>query len=134
MQDQSVKIKDQNLSQKLKPEVKYRAFYLSIKIIKFVESLSYKPSLKIICDQLIRCVTSVGANIVEAKSSSSKREFINYFQIALKSANETKYWLAILREIYENNYVKIDEFIQETSEISKILGSSILTMKRKNKI
>lgn len=80
-------------------EVKYRAFYLSINIIKFVDNLVIKQSLKIICDQLIRNVTSIGANIVEAKSSSSKREFLNYFQIALKSANETKYWLALLDKL-----------------------------------
>jgi len=115
-------------------EVKYRAFYLSINIIKFVESLFNKQSIKIISDQLIRSVTSIGANIVEAKSSSSKREFLNYFQIALKSANETKYWLALIEKIVPDKSLVIAPFIKETDEISKIIGSSILTMKGKRSL
>lgn len=133
MLNQSLKIKDQNLSQSSKLEVKYRAFYLSLKIIKFLESLSNKQSLRIINDQLIRSVTSIGANIVEAKSSASKREFLNYFQIALKSANETKYWLALLKELsVEDDEIRY--FINETTEIAKIIGSSVLTLKDKTKL
>lgn len=129
--NQRSKIKYQNQDQNKKPELKYRAFYLSLDVIRFVESLAYKPSLKIIIDQLIRSITSIGANIVEAKSSSSKREFMNYFQIALKSANETKYWLALLRELVPAKKQEIDAFIKETDELSKIIGTSILTMKGK---
>ncbi len=128
------KIKDQNLNQKPKLEVRYRAFYLSIEIIKFVEPLAQKGALRIITDQLIRCITSVGANIVEAKASSSKREFLNYFQISLKSANEANYWLAMVRELLPDKKSNIDHFIQETTEIGKILGTSILTMKGKRNL
>jgi len=134
MLNQRSKIKDQNLSQNSKLEVKYRAFYLSLKIIKFLENLSTKQSLRIINDQLIRSVTSIGANIVEAKSSASKREFLNYFQIALKSANETKYWLALLKELSVNNTDEIQYFLNETTEIAKIIGSSVLTLKGKTKL
>ena len=115
-------------------EVKYRAFYLSIKVINFIDFLPNKQSIRIICDQLIRSITSIGANIVEAKSSSSKREFLNYFQIALKSANETKYWLALLDKLLPEKSREIKEFIKETEEISKIIGSSILTMKGKRSL
>lgn len=115
-------------------EVKYRAFYLSINIIKFLDTLPLKQSLRIICDQLIRSATSIGANIVEAKSSSSKREFLNYFQIALKSANETKYWLALLEKLLPGQSKEIKKIIQEVDEISKIIGSSILTMKGKRSL
>lgn len=134
MLDQNSKSKNQRLSQNAKPEVRYRAFYLSIEIIKFLETLDYKLSLKIISDQLIRCITSIGANIVEAKASSSKREFLNYFQISLKSANEAKYWLAMLRELLPEKKDKINVFINELNEIAKIVGTSVLTMKGKTKI
>lgn len=113
-----------------KLDVKYRAFYLSLEVIKFLDSLDKKNSLRVISDQLVRAVTSIGANIVEAKSSSSKKEFINYFQISLKSANETKYWLALLKELVTDK-PKMEGIIKETDEISKIIGSSILTMKGK---
>lgn len=132
VQNSNIKNQSQNKSPKL--EVKYRAFYLSINIIKFLEKLSYKVSLKIISDQLIRCITSVGANIVEAKASSSKREFLNYFQISLKSANEAKYWLAMLRELLPEEGKNINVFIQELDEISRIIGTSVLTMKGKRSL
>lgn len=112
-------------------EVKYRAFYLSLEIIRFIAHLQLKLELRIICDQLIRSSTSVGANIVEAKSSSSKREFLNYFQIALKSCNETKYWLTLLRELLPDQKQIVNNFIDETGQIGKIIASSVLTMKNK---
>lgn len=130
-QAQKSNLKNQSLAKNSKPELKYRAFYLSLSIIKFIGIIPRNSVSRIICDQLIRCVTSIGANIVEAKSSASKREFINYFQIALKSSNETKYWLALLREILPDKKIEINKFIQETEEISKIIGSSVLTMKGK---
>ncbi len=134
MSYQNSNIKDQKLNQNSKMEVKYRAFYLSINIIKFLSGLEKKDYIRIISDQLIRCVTSIGANIVEAKASSSKREFLNYFQIALKSANEANYWLAILRELLPNRKKEINIFIQEVTEISKIIGTSVLTMKGKRNL
>ena len=134
MKNQSAKIKNQSQVQSSKLEVKYRAFYLSINIIKFLEVLQRKASLRIISDQLIKSVTSVGANIVEARASASKREFANFFQIALKSANETKYWIALLREILPEKRQEVDSFIKEANEISKIIGSSVLTMKGKRKL
>ena len=120
--------------QNSKPEVRYRAFYLSIDIIKFIATLPLQSYLKIIADQLIRCVTSIGANIVEAKASSSKREFLNYFQIALKSANEAKYWLAMLRELLPEKQKEINAFLKEADEIARIIGTSVLTMKGKRNL
>lgn len=134
MLDQNANIKDQRQAKSSKMEVKYRAFYLSINVIRFLEGLDYKQSIKIIADQLIRCLTSIGANIVEAKSSSSKREFLNYFQIALKSANEAKYWLAMLGELLPEQKQNIRSFLKELDEISKIIGTSILTMKGKRNL
>lgn len=134
MLTQKSNIKDQNLAKSSKTELKYRAFYLSISVIRFLDGLEYKVSLKIITEQLIRCITSVGANIVEAKSSSSKKEFLNYFQISLKSSNEAKYWLAMLKELLPERREEINIFLKELDEISKIIGTSVLTMKGKRSL
>ena len=131
---QKPNIKNQNQNKSVKTGLKYRAFHLSISVIRFVGSLPKDQALHIITGQLIRSITSIGANIVEAKSYSSKREFLNYFQIALKSANETKYWLAMLRELYPENKETIDTFIVEVSEMANIIGSSVLTMKGKRNL
>jgi len=56
-----------------------------------------------VTDQLIRSATSIGANIIEGKSASSKKDFIRYYEIAFKSANETKYWLGLLRDALDGD-------------------------------
>jgi len=131
MLDQRSNSKNQRQDKKPKIETKYRAFYLSLAIIKFLEDLKYRQSIKIISDQLIRSVTSIGANMVEAKGSSSKREFLKFFEIALKSSQETKYWLAMLRELVPESRININNYLKEVEEISKVLSSSVLTMKGK---
>ncbi|MFH1838298.1 MAG: four helix bundle protein [Candidatus Kuenenbacteria bacterium] len=126
------KLKSQNQNLNVKSNIKYRAYYFSLEVIKFVAEFPNEKLYWIISDQLLRSSTSVGANLVEAKSSSSKKDFIKYYEIALKSANETKYWLCLLRDGTKINKDKISKLLQEIEEISKMLGSSLLTLKNKN--
>lgn len=121
----------QNQNSKRKTELKYRCYYFSIEIIRFLKDLPEKKVYWVISDQLLRSATSIGANIVEAKSSSSKRDFIKFFEISLKSANETKYWLGLLRDATDADKGSINKLLQEAEEISKMLGSSLLTLKNK---
>ena len=114
-----------------KQQLKYRCYRFSISIIKFIETLPEKKTYWLISDQLLRAATSIGANIVEAKSSSSRKDFIRFYEIALKSANETKYWLGLLRDATLSDKQKIDQLLKEVEEISRMLGSSLLTLKRK---
>lgn len=114
-----------------KRQLKYRCYQFSINIIKFIETLPEKKIYWVISDQLLRAATSIGANIVEAKSSSSRKDFIRFYEIALKSANETKYWLGLLRDATLSDKQKIDHLLREVEEISRMLGSSLLTLKRK---
>lgn len=88
---QSSKLKGQIHNLNLKTDIKVRSYRFSLQIIDFITKSSTNAALKIIFNQLLKSATSIGANIVEAKSNSSKREFIKYYEIALKSANETKY-------------------------------------------
>ena len=92
------------------------------------------PVIREIKSQLTRNGTSVGANYFETRGASSKKDFRNYFNITLKSANETLFWLSILKDagFILREYEKEHQYlIAETKEIAKILASSILTMKRK---
>ena len=131
MLTQNANLKVQNNSSKRKPELRYRCYYFSIEIIKFLETLPEKRVYWVMADQLMRCATSIGANVVEAKSSSSRRDFIKFYEIALKSANETKYWLALLRDATDAKKELANKLLSEVEEISKMLGSSILTLKNK---
>jgi four helix bundle protein len=116
---------------KNRQELKYRAYRFSITIVKFVAQFPNNRVYWIIGDQLLRCATSIGANIIEAQAASSKRDFIKFFEIALKSANETKYWLGILRDGTESDKSEVNELLEEVKSISNMLGASLLTLKGK---
>lgn len=85
-------------------------------------------------DQLIRSGTSILGNYVEARSSSSRKDYTNFFTHALKSANESKVWLALLRDTGNGQKEEIEWLLGELKEIADILGSSILTLKGKKHI
>lgn len=112
-----------------KQQFKKRCFHFSLSCLKLAESLRGKRSNWILIDQFIRSATSIGANIVEGGNSTSKKEFINYFQISLKSASETLYWLSLLKEINVDSKEKIDILIQECIEIKKMISTIILNTK-----
>lgn len=119
----------QNDKEKFKKEFIQRLIKFSLAVIYHCQELKDRKYWAII-DQLIRSATSIGANIVEAKSSSSRRDYIKYFEIALKSANETKYWLILLREISQDKE-KVNCLLSEVTEIANIIAASILTLKNK---
>jgi four helix bundle protein len=129
MQNESSNLKMQNENSKFKEEFLKRLIKFSIWTVKFAKKLQKEKILWPIIDQLIRSSTSIGANVVEAKASSSKRDYIHYFEIALKSANETKCWLILIQETMPNFKEEITQLLKEVAEISKILASGILTMK-----
>ncbi len=84
-----------------------------------------------IADQLLDSGTSMGANVFEARSSSSKRDYIKFFEISLKSANETIYWLIIVAVSVEEFKNRADKLKREAEEIARIIASGIITMKGK---
>src|SRR3989304_3555510 len=122
----------QNLNPKFKIDLKKRFFKFSLDIIAIVDTLPNKRSAWVIADQLIRSATSIGANLVEARASSSRLEFKKFYEIALKSANETKYWLELLKEAKLANSVRITELLAEVTEISNMLGAGVIKLKNKN--
>ncbi len=121
-------------NESFKQEFKKRCFRFSLSVLKTCELLREKRINWPIIDQLVRSATSIGANIVEGGNSTSKKEFINYFQIALKSASEALYWLALLREINEDYQKQIDSLIKECTEIKKLISTIILNTKSNSKL
>ena len=111
-----------------------RCYRFSIAIIKLTRDLPEKRVYWTVSDQVVRSATSIGANIIEGKSASSKKDFIRYYEIALKSANETKYWLGLLRDALNIDKTEINKSMKETTELAKILAASVLTMKGKKQI
>ena len=119
----------ENDSVKFKIEFKKRLYSWVLKLIKFLDQLPKGNVSEVMGKQLLRSGTSILANYVEANSASSKRDFINFFNHSLKSANESKVWLTLLRDLDKGNKEELDWILGELIEIANILASSILTMK-----
>ena len=92
----------------------------------FVKEVKHDKVFCSLCDQLVRSATSIGANLVEGKSGSSKKDWRNFHIIALKSANETKYWLCLIRDTMEVDKRKMEELLKEANEISKIIATIVV--------
>lgn len=121
-------------NQQFKKRLISRSYQLAKQIITLVDNLPKKRSAWVISDQLMRSATSIGANIIEAQAASSKKDFINFLNHALKSGNETKFWLALTKDISPDGKKEINKLLKEVDELVKILGSSISTLKGKRKL
>ena len=102
-----------------------------MKLIEFIDRLPKNNVAYRIGDQLLRSGTSIIGNYVEGQSASSKKDFINYLNTALKSSNESKVWLALLRDSKRASKEDVDWFLNELSEFTKMLATSILKLKGK---
>ena len=114
--------------------VKEKSLRFAIRMVKFVRYLNQKThwSEQIICHQILKSGTSIGANVREAEHAESTTDFIHKLKIALKEANETEYWLRIL---YETNYITSQEFESMNSdcaELNKLLIAIITNLNKKN--
>lgn len=115
-------------------EFKRRLYTFVLRMIQVLDKLP-KDTVSIrIGDQLIRSGTSILGTYIEGLSSSSKKDFINYMHHALKSSNESKVWVAILRDTKRMQRDDATWLLQELDEFSNILAASVLTLKGKRKI
>ena len=121
----------QNDNAKFKIEFKKRLYSWVLRLIKFLDRLPKDSVSSIMGKQLIRSGTSVLANYIEANSASSKKDFINFFTHSLKSANESKVWLTLLRDTGKGDISELNPLLDELGQIANILASSILKMKGK---
>jgi four helix bundle protein len=121
----------QNDKEKFKEAFKRRLYSFVLKTIEFLDKLPKDNVSFRLGDQLLRSGTSILSNYIEGQAASSKKEFTNYFQISLKSSNESKVWFTILRDSKRAKPEDVKWFLDELQEFSNILASSILTLKSK---
>ena len=120
-----------NDNAKFKEEFKQRLYAWVLRLIKYIDKLPRDSVCNIMGKQLLRSGTSVLANYIEAQSASSKKDFINFFTYSLKSANESKVWIALLRDTHKGDIDELNWLLRELIEIANIIASSILTLKGK---
>src|SRR3989344_5309040 len=121
----------ENDSVRFKNEFKSRLYKWVLRLVKFNDSLGRGNVNEVMGKQLLRSGTSVLANYVEANSASSRKDFINFFTHSLKSANESKVWLSLLKDLDKGDKAEVDWLLKELVEIAKIIASSIITLKGK---
>ena len=115
-------------------DIRERAFAFAVRIVKLCQYLEKDTKVsRTLITQLLKAGTSVGAKLEEAQAGQSKPDFISKNAIALKEARESKYWLRLIsatKTLEEKIKMGIEELAGESSEISKIIGSIIVSAKK----
>lgn len=111
--------------------IRSKAFDFSVRIVNLYKILYDERNEKTVSKQLIRCATSVGANIEEAIAAFSKKEFIFKLQISYKEAFESRYWLKLLFKTEYINQAEYESLLADIEEIIKIM-TAILKSSKEN--
>lgn len=106
---------------------KSKAF--AVRIVKLYQYLCDEKKEFILSKQILRCGTSIGANLAEASTAISRKDFLSKVYIALKECSETLYWLELLRDtgyLSEEMYVSL---YNDGDELRKMLSSTTKTIR-----
>ena len=109
--------------------IKEKSFCFAVRIVKLCSYLRKTKQEFVMSKQLLRCGTSVGANVAESQHAQSRADFISKLNIALKEATETDYWLRLL---YETNYLTQAQFsslIADCNEVESLLVAIVKSSK-----
>jgi four helix bundle protein len=108
-----------------------KSFRFSLRIVKLYQYLQKSKRETVMSKQLLRCGTSIGANVAEAQHAQSRADFCSKLNIALKETGETLYWLRLL---HATDYLTEEAFrslYNDCSELEKLLVSIIRTLQQK---
>ena len=106
-----------------------KSFAFAVTIVNLYKELMAKNQNHTLSKQLLRCGTSIGANVREAHSAESKNDFIHKMGVALKETSETIYWLELLNATEYFQPGQSDPITKDANEILVIIRSIILTSK-----
>ena len=111
--------------------LKDKSYAFALQIILTTRTMNENKEF-VLAKQLLRCGTSIGANVEEANQGESKADFIHKLSIANKEAHETRYWLRLLKDSTILSIDRADELIASCSELERLL-ISILNTSRGNR-
>ena len=112
-----------------KNDIYTKSFDFSVRIVKLYKYLCSEKKEFLISKQLLRCGTSIGANVNEAIAAQSKADFASKMSIAAKEARETSYWIKLLvaTDYLDQEAVHVQSLQNDIEEIIKILTSIVKT-------
>ena len=112
--------------------LQFKSEAFASRIVKMYQFLQEEKKEFVMSKQVLRSGTSIGANIAESKNAQSVADYISKLSIALKEAEETKYWITTL---HEGGYINNEEFLSihnDSVEMVKLLVCSIKKVKDRN--
>jgi four helix bundle protein len=109
-----------------------RSFRFYCDVLAFVESIPPGPKTNGLIEQLVDAAGSIGNNRDEALGGSSRKEFIRYNEIALRSANECVRWLRACAARRLGRHEKCLELLDEARQLARILAQIVITSKRRS--
>ncbi len=114
----------------MKPEntIRYKSKKFAVRIVSVYRYLTLEKHEYVMSKQLLRCGTSIGANIAESECAVSRNDFVSKVYIALKECSETAYWLELL---LETDYLNKDQFqslYNDCMEMKKMMQATTRTM------
>ena len=109
--------------------IETKSFDFAVRIVGLYKHLTQEKKEFVMAKQLLRCGTSIGANVAEEEKGQSKADFNAKMNIAMKEANETYYWLRLLRR---TDYLNEKEFLSMEKDIREILAIITAICKKTN--
>ena len=109
--------------------IRDKAYAFAIRIVNAYKFLTENKKECVLSKQLLRSGTAVGALVAEAIFAQSGPDFLNKMNIALKEANETKYWLDLLKDTKYIEEVQYDSISSDCKELAALLVSIVKSMK-----
>jgi len=122
--------KDMSYSAITKENVlKSKSYAFALRIVNLYKHLCTNEKEYVLSKQVLRSGTSIGANIAEGNRAQSRMDFVHKLSISLKEADETEYWLNLLRDSKYITAEQADSLLTDCLQLQKILTSSIKTAK-----
>ena len=103
--------------------VQEKSYAFAVRIVKVYQYLCAKKKEFVLSKQLLRCGTSIGANIEEAIGGQSKKDFFAKLTISYKEARETHYWIRLLTDTEYISKEQSESLLKDVDELLKIIGS-----------
>jgi len=112
--------------------IQQKSFAFAIRIVKAYKYLQTEKKEFVLSKQLLRCSTSVGANVEEVIGGQSKKDFIAKISISYKEARETMYWVKLLKATFYLEDKEAESILNNAEELCKIPSSILVSSKQNN--
>ena len=109
--------------------IKDKSYSFALRVVKMCRYLTSEKQEYVLSKQVLRSGTSIGALVMEAEHAQSRADFVNKMNVALKEANETTYWLSLLKDSGYIDEQMFNSILPQSEELLKILISIVKTSK-----